>query len=255
MKKLVLAATVLAVSATPVLAQDATAVGTGIARSTSVSASRATAISGQGGTGIGTGGNPSAVLNVQGAPSQTTTSVVNSGHSSVTTVPSVFAPGLSAAGLETCLGSVSVGASWLGTGLTGGGTIPDAGCAARLDARTLWSFGLRSAAVARLCLGDDIRRSMPDICARYLPQPAPVYPAGYPAPVAVPTRYAGGPIMLVEGATGQDRLCNDYDEAKQRCRAWANVAGSHHKRVAAVKPAASPAAPAQAVAETKKEGN
>jgi hypothetical protein len=34
--------------------------------------------------------------------------------------------------------------------------------------------------------------------------------------------------MLVEGTTGKDRLCNDYDEARQRCRVWAHVV-SHRK--------------------------
>ena len=69
-------------------------------------------------------------------------------------VPSIVAPGLAAAGLETCLGSVSGGGAFVGTGFSFGTTIPDPGCAARLDARTLWSMGLKKAAVARLCLKD-----------------------------------------------------------------------------------------------------
>ena len=129
----------------------------------------------------------------------------------VKNVPSVFAPGLAAAGLETCLGSVSGGGAFVGTGLSFGTTIPDAGCAARLDARTLWSMGLKKAAVARLCLNGDIYRAMPEVCDKYLPQPAP----GYPAPPPVPTRYAqaeaseeqpytGGDIWLVEGRDRQE---------------------------------------------------
>ena len=58
----------------------------------------------------------------------------------VKNVPSVVAPGLAAAGLETCLGSVSGGGALLGPRLSFGTTIPDPGCAARLDARTLWSM-------------------------------------------------------------------------------------------------------------------
>jgi hypothetical protein len=138
----------------------------------------------------------------------------------VKTVPSVFAPGLAAAGIETCLGSVSAGAGWLGGGVTFGTTITDYGCAARLDARTLWSMGLKKAAVARLCLNNDIYNSMPDVCVRYLPQQRPVYAAA--AVVQSPT-YAGGPIMLVEGKTGKDRLCESYDAAHKRCRHWAVV--------------------------------
>ena len=102
----------------------------------------------------------------------------------VKNVPSVVAPGLAAAGLETCLGSVSGGGAFVGTGFSFGTTIPDPGCAARLDARTLWSMGLKKAAVARLCLNGDIYRAMPEVCDQYLPPPAP----GYPAPPPLPTR-------------------------------------------------------------------
>ena len=89
----------------------------------------------------------------------------------VKNVPSVVAPGLAAAGLETCLGSVSGGGAFVGTGFSFGTTIPDPGCAARLDARTLWSMGLKKAAVARLCLNPDINRAMPEVCVKYLPPP------------------------------------------------------------------------------------
>ena len=90
---------------------------------------------------------------------------------------------------------------------------------------------------------------MPEVCVKYLPQPAPGYPV--PPPV-VPIRhalaeasdvlgkwmknmisppsdeqpYTGGDIWLVEGATGKDRLCNDYDVTQQRCRVWAHTV--HH---------------------------
>ena len=224
MKRLLLAAIVAMAASAPAWAQSSTATGTGVgvARSTSMSQ----AISGQGGTGVGYVGNlaPTAMINSNTPADQT-----------VKNVPSVFAPGLAAAGLETCLGSVSGGGAFVGTGFSFGTTIPDPGCAARLDARTLWSMGLKKAAVARLCLNPDIYRAMPEVCGQYLPQPAPV---GYPAPVPVPTRYAqaeapveaseeqsytGGDIWLVEGATGKNRLCNDYDVAEQRCRVWAQV--------------------------------
>src|SRR6478752_4409786 len=104
----------------------------------------------------------------------------------VRNVPGIVAPGLAAAGLETCLGSVSGGGAFVGTGFSFGTTIPDPGCAARLDARTLWSMGLKKAAVARLCLTGDIYRAMPEVCAKYLPRPAP----GHPVPMPVSTRYA-----------------------------------------------------------------
>jgi len=244
MKRLLLAAIVAMAASGPAWAQSSTATGTGvgIARSTSTSQ----AISGQGGTATITSNST--------VPADQT----------VKNVPSVLAPGLAAAGLETCLGSVSGGGAFVGTGFSFGTTIPDPGCAARLDARTLWSMGLKKAAVARLCLNGDIYRAMPEVCDKYLPRPAP----GYPVPPPVPTRYAqaeaseeqpytGGDIWLVEGATGKNRLCHDYDVTQQRCRVWAHTA--HHSAQKKKKTtasgetshtAASPA-PAPAVAELR----
>ena len=219
-------AAILAAASGPVWAQSATGVGVGIGTGIGVAKSQSTAVSG----GVGNTGTinaaPTSNVTIGGAPATSNSVITTQGKTSVSTVPSVFAPGLAAAGLETCLGSVSVGASWLGTGLTGGGSIPDAGCAARLDARTLWSMGLKKAAVARLCLNPDIYRSMPDICTTYLPASQ---PAGY-VPVVAPTvesPYAGGEIWLVEGKTGKDRLCRDYDVTHQRCRMWAGTVVYH----------------------------
>src|SRR6516225_6165159 len=232
MKRLFLAATCLAVSATPALAGNSTAVGVGVAKSTSVSGSQATAISGQGGAGgqggqggvgIGVGvGGQGGTVSIAGAPSQTAQTVTTQGHSSVSTVPSVFAPGLAAAGIESCLGSVSGGGSWLGTGITLGGSIPDKDCSARLDARTLWAFGLKKAAIARLCLTSDVYRSMPDVCTTYVPAPtvAAIAPVAYSAYGETP--YNGGDIWLSHDG-GPQRLCHDYDQPNQRCRVWAGV--------------------------------
>jgi hypothetical protein len=244
MKRLLLAAIVAMAASGPAWAQSSTATGTGQSTSSSQ------AISGQGGTATLTSNST--------VPAKQT----------VKNVPSVIAPGLTAAGLETCLGSVSGGGSIVGTGFMFGATIPDPGCAARLDARTLWSMGLKKAAVARLCLNGDIYRAMPEVCDQYLPKPAP----GYPASLPVPARYAqaeaseeqpytGGDIWLVEGATGKDRLCNDYDVTQQRCRVWAHTV--HHSTPKPKKKKATPRggtshtaaspAPALAVAETDKE--
>jgi len=126
-------------------------------------------------------------------------------------------------------------------------------------------MGLKKAAVARLCLSGDIYRAMPEVCDQYLPPPAPSYPVSPP----VPTRYAQaeaseerpytiGDIWLVEGATGKNRLCNDYDVTEQRCRVWAHVA--HHstpkKKATAsgeTSHAAAPPALAPAEAATEKK--
>jgi hypothetical protein len=232
MKRLLM--TTFLVAVTPVstlpivgaMAQTAVGIGTGVATSRSDSKSQAVAISGQGGNG----GNPTAVVNVAGTPAVQT--INNTGTSTIRNVPSVFSPGLAAAGLETCLGSVSGGGSFVGTGFSFGSTIPDPGCAARLDARTLWSMGLKKAAVARLCLQGEIARSMPEVCVHYLPQTV-----AYAAPGSAGD-YAGGQIWLVEGTTGRDRLCNNYDVSRQRCRAWAGVVS--HRKVVTVTAAPQP---------------
>jgi len=237
----------LATTALPSMAVAQTAVGIGAARSD------AAAVSGSKSTAIGGGASKSTssiTINQAPIPTATTTTVNNEGTSTVKNVPSVFAPGLAAAGLETCLGSVSGGGSFVGTGFSFGSTIPDPGCAARLDARTLWSMGLKKAAIARLCLGGEIRAAMPEICNQYLPR---VQPVGYPAVpayyLAEGETYHGGPIMLVDGKTGQDRLCQNYDEPKHRCRAWdgeTHVVSHHTKKVRVV---SAPAASPQPVAE------
>ena len=247
MKRLLLAAIVAMAASGPACAQSST--GMGVATSTSSSQ----AISGQGGTGVG-------------VAAITTNSTVPADQT-VRNVPGIVAPGLAAAGLETCLGSVSGGGAFVGTGFSFGTTIPDPGCAARLDARTLWSMGLKKAAVARLCLNGDIYRAMPEVCIKYLPSPAPGYLA--PPPVPTPTRFAeaeaseeqpytGGDIWLVEGASGKNRLCNNYDVVQQSCRVWAHVA--HHstpkkksKASGETSHTAASPGPALAVTETEKK--
>lgn len=114
----------------------------------------------------------------------------------------------------------------MGWGASFGATIPDSGCAARLDARTLWSFGLKKAAIARLCLTPDILKSMPEVCAQYQPQPDVASAAYASAPPvrlqeSIPQEYDGGPVEVVERRTGALRLCRDYDVTRSRCRAWA----------------------------------
>jgi hypothetical protein len=251
MKRLILPAILAAALPVSAVASDTTAigVGTGIAKSTSISSSKAVAISGQGGAG--------GSVNIAGNPASTISTVNNEGTQTIKNVPSVFAPGLAAAGLETCLGSVSGGGSFVGTGFSFGSTIPDPGCAARLDARTLWSMGLKKAAVARLCLQGEIARSMPEVCVHYLPQPvAAAYPValpgGGPTPLIAPAYpgYVGGEIWLVEGATGQDRLCKDYNAAQQRCRVWAHPSGAKRRVAKLSHTVVTPAAPA---AEPSKE--
>ncbi len=64
----------------------------------------------------------------------------------------VAPPGLSAAGLESCNNSVSAGGSSPAGSLAIGFPIQDGPCNKRLNARTMWSFGLHEAAIQQLCL-------------------------------------------------------------------------------------------------------
>jgi hypothetical protein len=66
---------------------------------------------------------------------------------------------------------------------------------------------------------------MPEVCGAYLPvEAAPIAPI---APVAYPGQYASGDIWLVNGKTGKDQLCKDYDAPRQRCRHWDGVVMHH----------------------------
>ena len=76
------------------------------------------------------------------------------------TVPSIGAPGLAAAGVETCLGSSSGGLSLMGGGFTFGSTSVDDGCTIRLLSRQLFAFGMQRAAVALMCQDDRVARAM-----------------------------------------------------------------------------------------------
>jgi hypothetical protein len=217
MNRTMTAAALMCLLSTTALAQNATATGTGVGQSESNSAAGAIAVN-RG------NGNSSSSLTVNN-PASTTSTIVSSSRQEVSgtqtlkNVPTAFAPSLAAAGIETCLGSVSGGGSIVGFGGSFGTTVPDPGCQARLDARTLWSMGLKGAAVARLCIREDIYRSMPDVCEKYRPAGA-AYPVAV-APVVLSAN--AGPIEVVNGKTGRIGLCNHYDEAGQKCRQWASA--------------------------------
>jgi hypothetical protein len=76
------------------------------------------------------------------------------------TTPSLVAPGLTAAGVETCLGSASGGLSLMGGGFMFGGTTVDEGCTIRLLARQLYAFGFQKAALALMCEDEHVVTAM-----------------------------------------------------------------------------------------------
>src|SRR5580693_6427343 len=86
------------------------------------------------------------------------------------TPPTTVAPGLAAAGIETCLGSASGGVSLMGGGFTFGSTKVDEGCTIRLLARQLFAFGLKNAALALMCQDEHVVMAM---AAAGSPCPAP----------------------------------------------------------------------------------
>jgi hypothetical protein len=83
-----------------------------------------------------------------------------SSTSRLTTTPTVVAPGLAAAGVETCLGSASGGLSVMGGGITFGSTRVDQGCTIRLLARQLFAFGFQKAALALMCQDERVAAAM-----------------------------------------------------------------------------------------------
>jgi hypothetical protein len=227
MRKHLALTAVVCLIASSASAQTTTATGTGISNSESNSGAVAIARGGNGGNGN--------TLTITNPPTPTeTTSNINqrvSGTQTVKSAPSMVAPGLTAAGLETCLGSASAGVSAVGFGVTGGSTYSDEGCQARLDSRTLFAMGLKSAAVARLCQREAIYKSMPDICERYRP-------ASVQAGVVLSTQGAGM-IDVIDGKTGLTRPCANYDAAALKCRQWSGEAPiviRRHKKVASLTP-------------------
>jgi len=107
--------------------------------------------------------------------------VINSSDPASTTsrvisAPTVVAPGLAAAGVETCLGSASGGLSAMGGGFTFGTTTVDEGCTIRLLARQLYAFGFQHAALALMCEDKHVVVAM--------------YAAGSPCPRVLPVAAA-----------------------------------------------------------------
>jgi hypothetical protein len=93
------------------------------------------------------------------------------------TAPPVGAPGLAAAGVETCLGSAAGGLSLMGGGITFGATKVDEGCTLRLLSRQLFAFGFQKAALALMCQDQHVAVAMDTAGS---PCPARPVPVGEP---------------------------------------------------------------------------
>jgi hypothetical protein len=95
-----------------------------------------------------------------GASSQINITNPASSTTRLITTPTVVAPGLAAAGIETCLGSSAGGISVMGGGVTFGSTKVDDGCTIRLLARQLFAFGFQKAAIALMCQDERVAVAM-----------------------------------------------------------------------------------------------
>jgi len=148
---LAVAATVLALCGhNAARAQTATGTGT----SSSSSNSGAVAISG--------GGQRATSSIVFNTPSQQRVdSNVNYRQSgSVRTTVAAVAPGLAAAGIESCNSSLSGGIGATGWGISLGGPIMDNECNLRLWARTTWAMGQRELTAAIISQSPTVMKAM-----------------------------------------------------------------------------------------------
>jgi len=247
------AAALTCLLATPSYAQTATGTGTGISGSNSESGAVAIGGGNANATGTGVGISNSESRSASGSiaagnqvnitsPGNIRTHTTVSGTQTIKSAPSMVAPGLTAAGLETCLGSASGTVSAVGFGIGGGSTYKDEDCTARLDSRTLYAMGLKGAAVARLCQRPDVWRSMPDVCQQYWPVGVPL-PYGIviaaPAPRITMSADGGGSgaMRVVDGRDGVEKDCLNYSAGKQKCYQWAGEPMHRSmQRIAAVQP-------------------
>jgi hypothetical protein len=114
--------------------------------------------------GVATTSGAMSMVNISDPPASASTTT----H--LVTPPTTVAPGLAAAGIETCLGSASGGLSLMGGGFTFGSTKVDEGCTVRLLARQLFAFGFKTAALALMCQDDRVSLAM-DTAGTPCPEP------------------------------------------------------------------------------------
>jgi hypothetical protein len=98
------------------------------------------------------------------------------GEYSVKSAPTVYAPNLTTGGIETCLGSVAGGVSFMGGGFSAGSTTPDDECNVRMTANVAWKMGDKDLAQAIMCESPVYRKAAarvtPDRCAAFDPKVA-----------------------------------------------------------------------------------
>ncbi|MFC7287581.1 histidine kinase [Herminiimonas glaciei] len=116
------------------------------------------------GTGSGSASPGVAALGAVGAPGSsaynTQATVQYGGDYTVKNVPTSAPPALTTTLSDTCMGSVSLGVSAVGFGVTGGMTMVDEACVRRLDSREFRAMGMNDVALALLCQSDANRKAI-----------------------------------------------------------------------------------------------
>ncbi len=103
------------------------------------------------------------------AATEATTSTGSlSTDNTIRNVPNVNAPALTSSN-DTCMGSISAGAGFVGTGISFGTTWTDKNCLMLKNSRELWNMGMRGAAMARMCM-DKLNRDALEMTGFVCPQ-------------------------------------------------------------------------------------
>ncbi|MBU3538264.1 hypothetical protein ICN36_04900 [Polynucleobacter sp. UK-Gri1-W3] len=109
------------------------------------------------GSNIGTQQNST---NVTGGYGNVNSNTPGTTTAKIYSVPTMYAPGLTAAGSDVCLGSVSASGSILGLGLAGGGTYTDENCVLLKNSQRMAALGFGNAAVVMMLQNKDIEKAI-----------------------------------------------------------------------------------------------
>jgi len=144
--------TLLSLSGLAQTSNDVNSTGSGAAN-TSVGGGQSNLL----GNNIGTQQN---LTNVTGGYGNVNTSTPVNTTSNVNSVPTMYAPGLTAAGSDVCLGSVSASGSILGLGLAGGSTYVDDNCVLLKNSQRMAALGFGNAAVVMMLQNKDVEKAI-----------------------------------------------------------------------------------------------
>ena len=125
---------------------------------------------------------PAATTSAQTATLAETVSGNTASNDTIRNVPNVYSPPLVSSN-DTCMGSVSAGAGFVGTGISLGTTWTDANCKMLKNARELFNMGMHSAAMALMC-NDELNRAALEDTGYKCPERHKKADAGQPTPAS-----------------------------------------------------------------------